>query len=81
MLIMGKKYRAWVLSVLFTTTIILNFIAGFNYCIDPYGVYHFTGKSYNYLKIKTRDPYQFKTIIARDYSLKQLFWVRLELND
>ncbi|WP_338553669.1 hypothetical protein [Paenibacillus sp. KS-LC4] len=56
-----KNDRRWTLSVLTATALLLLLTAFINYKIDPYGLYHFSGESYNYRKSINRDPYQFKT--------------------
>jgi len=42
-------------------------ITTINYVIDPYGIYHYSGKSYNYQKSKDSDPYLFKAFQSKKY--------------
>lgn len=60
-------YKKWTLLTLSMTTFVLLTIAVVNYTIDPYGFYHYSGKSYNYQKSTTSDPYQFKTYQSKKY--------------
>ncbi|WP_419875837.1 hypothetical protein [Candidatus Pristimantibacillus sp. PTI5] len=65
-------YKKWTLYTLSAAAFILIIIAVANYVIDPYGFYHYAGKSYNYQKSTERDPYQFKTYQGKRYQPETL---------
>lgn len=61
------SYRKWTITTLSLTALVLIAVTTVNYIIDPYGVYHFSGKSYNYQKNIDSNPYLFKTFQSRKY--------------
>lgn len=62
-----KTYKTWTCLTLSLIIFVLGIIATANYIIDPYGMYHYSGKSFNYNKIIDSDPYLIKTFQSRKY--------------
>lgn len=62
-----KSYKKWTTITLSLTALALFTVAAINYVIDPYGIYHFSGHSYNYNKIIDSDPYRSKAFQVKKY--------------
>lgn len=62
-----RNHKKWTIFTFSFATLLLLAIAAVNYVIDPYGIYHFSGKSYNYQKVKDSDPYLFKAYHIKKY--------------
>jgi hypothetical protein len=60
-----RTYKKWTLITISLSVIALSVIASVNYVVDPYGVYHYSGKSFNYNKIIESDPYLIKTFQSK----------------
>ncbi|WP_337098217.1 hypothetical protein [Paenibacillus sp. YIM B09110] len=58
-------YKKWTLITLSITVIALSAIASVNYVVDPYGIYHYSGKSFNYQKSIDSDPYIIKAFQSK----------------
>lgn len=65
-------YKQWAVFTLSLTSFILALIVTINYVIDPYGIYHYSGKSYNYQKSIESDPYLFKAFQSKKYQPKAI---------
>lgn len=62
-----KSYKKWTILTLSLTAFTLFSVAVINYVVDPYGIYHFSGHSYNYNKIIDSDPYRSKAFQVKKY--------------
>ncbi|MWV46299.1 hypothetical protein GRF59_22090 [Paenibacillus sp. HJL G12] len=65
-------HKKWTLLTLLFTALVLLAIVTVNYVVDPYGIYHFSGRNYNVQKSKNSDPYLFKTFQSRKYQPQAL---------
>ncbi|EFM11152.1 conserved hypothetical protein [Paenibacillus curdlanolyticus YK9] len=61
------SYTRWTIVTLLLSTLLLVLVGSFNYVVDPYGIYHFSGSDYNYQKSKDSDPYLIKAYQGKKY--------------
>ncbi|MEI7027537.1 hypothetical protein [Paenibacillus sp. y28] len=62
-----QPYKKWTIYVLSFIMLSLSSIAGMNYVVDPYGIYHFAGREFNYQKSVESDPYLIKAFQVKKY--------------